>query len=335
MDPSIGMSMIEGGSNMANWGFSMIDSYRAEHKNYERNKDLMDIQFKNQQELNRQGQALQLDTWNKTGYPAQVAMLKDAGLNPGLVYAKGGTPGTTGSQGGGSASMGSSQMRREPRYMELGQSLMMSAQIKLMEAEANKANTEAKKIGGVDTQLAESNIKKIIAETQNTEVKTELTKIEANIADIERTNKQYLINAELSNIAEQTNKLRLENKITTEAYDSIVKEVQGRAIEQGIRIGLGEANIEKVGVETENLVKEIQLKCTEVVQKWTQLSQEAQKIEIQKIAQDIANKNLEQYTKQTKYNTSVANRIGQWTGIIGNIIRGSATISTSQVNVSK
>ena len=74
---------------------------------------------------------------------------------------------------------------------------------------------------------------------------------------------------------------------------------------------------------------------TEVVQRWASLNQTQQEMEIKRIAQDIAQKELELHERTTKFNTSTAARIGQWTGIIGNIIRGSATISTSTVNVAK
>ena len=74
---------------------------------------------------------------------------------------------------------------------------------------------------------------------------------------------------------------------------------------------------------------------TEVVQRWTSLSLQQQEIEIKRIAQDIAQKELGLHEESTKFNTSTAARIGQWTGIIGNIIRGSASISTSTVNVAK
>ena len=38
----------------------------------------------------------QYDLWQKTNYPAQVQQLQQAGLNPALLYAKGGPGGTTG-----------------------------------------------------------------------------------------------------------------------------------------------------------------------------------------------------------------------------------------------
>ena len=75
--------------------------------------------------------------------------------------------------------------------------------------------------------------------------------------------------------------------------------------------------------------------CTKVVQDWTSLNQKRQEIAIHRISTDIATKQLELNEQATDFNTSIAAKIGQWTGIIGNVLKGSASISTSTVNVAK
>ena len=97
------------------------------------------LQHQNQMGLNRQGHDLQMDMWNKTNYGAQVEHMKNAGLNPALMYKGAGAGGTTGSQGGGSASMGSSQ---QGKVMDL-QNALLGAQIKGIEAKANSDNASA------------------------------------------------------------------------------------------------------------------------------------------------------------------------------------------------
>ena len=56
---------------------------------HQRQKKLMGIQLDNQRNLNKQGQELAMKTWRETNYPAQMKMLKEAGLNPGLLYGMG------------------------------------------------------------------------------------------------------------------------------------------------------------------------------------------------------------------------------------------------------
>ena len=73
-------------------------------------RGFMEQQYQNQRSLNQQGHDLQMDMWNKTNYGAQLQHMKDAGLNPALMYGMGGGGGaTTGSQGGGSAAKGNAQ----------------------------------------------------------------------------------------------------------------------------------------------------------------------------------------------------------------------------------
>lgn len=143
------------GSQVANVGVNQLTAAQQ----FGRTKKLMGLQQQNQMELNEQGQALQMKTWQETNYPAQVAMLKQAGLNPGLLYSKGGAGGTTGGQTGGSAAMGQAQ---EAKGMDIQNLLAYSqaqANIKATEADAKLKETQAKKIGGVDTELTGVQIK--------------------------------------------------------------------------------------------------------------------------------------------------------------------------------
>ena len=95
----------------------MLGQKKREKRAMQNQRELMDLQTRNQMNLNEQGQKLQMKTWEETNYPAQMKMLKEAGLNPGLIYGQGGAGGsTTGSQGGGSASGGNAPA---PQHMDL------------------------------------------------------------------------------------------------------------------------------------------------------------------------------------------------------------------------
>ena len=86
IDPITGSALISGGSQVGNSIISMIGQRRREQRAMNNQIRLMDIQARNQQMLNEHGQRLQLKTWEQTNYPAQVQMLKEAGLNPALLY---------------------------------------------------------------------------------------------------------------------------------------------------------------------------------------------------------------------------------------------------------
>jgi len=162
-----------GGQNVQSgfWGgLSMIGGHQQERRNYRNNRNLMGLQNEYQRGLNQQGHDLQMDMWNKTNYGAQVQHMKDAGLNPALMYKGAGPGGTTGSQGGGSASMGSSQ---QGKVMDL-QNMLVGAQIKDLNAGAEKKKAEADKLTGVDTDLGRQNILESVARTSNIDGDTEL-----------------------------------------------------------------------------------------------------------------------------------------------------------------
>lgn len=126
------------GIGAAGGALGMIGQNKRAKKQHNRQKELMGIQLKNQQQLNKQGQQLQMQTWRDTNYGAQMEMMKDAGLNPALMYGmSGGGGATTGSQGGGSAQGGNSHAP-----MDIGASVQAS----LMMAQAMKLKAETKEI---------------------------------------------------------------------------------------------------------------------------------------------------------------------------------------------
>jgi hypothetical protein len=136
---------------------------------HRRQRELMHLQHSNQMALNRQGHNLQYDLWKRTSYPAQLKMMKEAGLNPSLMYGGGpGSGGSTGSQTGGSA-VGGSATAFQP--MDLSNMMMMDAQKKLLEKQAEKVGAEKDDITG-ETPEAKARIAKLIAEKLNIDQNT-------------------------------------------------------------------------------------------------------------------------------------------------------------------
>jgi len=152
---------------------------RSQNRNQRR---LMDVQYQNQRMLNQHGHDLQMDMWNKTNYGAQVKHMKDAGLNPALMYGSAGQGGTTGSQGGGSAASGNAA---QVRMMDM-QNMLIGAEMKLKESEANKNNAIANKTSGVDTEAVRQSIAESIARERNLSADKEL-KVEQKLKTIQET----------------------------------------------------------------------------------------------------------------------------------------------------
>jgi hypothetical protein len=132
-------------------GISMLGGLLGARNQHRRQRQLMGVQYQNQRLLNQHGHDLQYDMWKKTNYPAQVQMMKEAGLNPALMYGSAGQGGTTGSQGGGSAASGNAASFQA---MDLSNMMLAKAQAKDLEASARLKNVDADKKEGVDTQEA-------------------------------------------------------------------------------------------------------------------------------------------------------------------------------------
>ena len=84
-----------------------IGQKKREQRQMGYQKELMDIQQKNQMSLNEQGRDLSMDIWNKTNYGPQMEKMKGAGLNPALMYGSAGAGGSTSVSSGGGAGGGS------------------------------------------------------------------------------------------------------------------------------------------------------------------------------------------------------------------------------------
>lgn len=152
-------SGIGAGSNL----MGMFSSNTNQKRQYGQTKNLMGLQNQYQKGLNQQGHDLQMDMWNKTNYGAQMKHMKEAGLNPALMYGMGGGGGsTTGSQGGGSQSMGGVEQQKNMGI----EGAMAMAQMELMKAQAYKATKEGDNLGDKPGDKVQQEIAESIARTK-------------------------------------------------------------------------------------------------------------------------------------------------------------------------
>lgn len=197
-----GQSFIEGlGTSVAKSGIGFIGNAisqalglswspeRAMREQEAYNKRIMALQNQYQQQAAARSQQYAKDYWDYTNTENQVAHLKNAGLNVGLMYGQSGAGGMGAS--GGARQESPDQAQGNPVGMALQiqqieqQRRMNDAQIALAEAQANKADAEANKISGVDTQEAlkrieeaASRIELNLKEGNYKEALTDLTKAE-------------------------------------------------------------------------------------------------------------------------------------------------------------
>jgi hypothetical protein len=195
-------------------------------------RGMMQQQYQNQRNLNQQGHELQMDMWNKTNYGAQLQHMKDAGLNPGLMYGMGGGGGTTaGSQGGGSAAKGSAQKQMGIEgLMAAAQTELINAQKRNVDADTQNKKDENPNIEkqgfniDANTQNLMANNAKAIEEIKNLVIQNKkdfetamsdiagitaenaIKVIDAEIADKTKKDKIIVVVKEIEKITSETNK---------------------------------------------------------------------------------------------------------------------------------
>lgn len=185
---------------------------KAMEEQWKYNKNIMALQNQYQQQAAEKSQQYAKDYWDYTNTENQVQHLKNAGLNIGLMYGQSGAGGMGAS--GGAHQAAPEQPQGNPVGMALQvqqleqQRRMNDAQIALTEAQASKAEEEAKKIGGVDTQEAlkrieeaASRIELNLREGEYKEALTSLTKAEKEATEALKNLREMqegLTNAQIS-----------------------------------------------------------------------------------------------------------------------------------------
>lgn len=254
---------------------------------FNRQKQLMDLQMANQKELNIHGQEMAMDLWNKTNYEAQVKHLKAAGLNPAMLYGKGGGGGTTSNSSGGSASGG---IASQAPLMDLA-SLNFArtkAEVKLLEAQAQNQESQAEANRGYlkDQSLATTKNLKITydligaeigtenAKKLNIEADTLLKNLDAYIKDKTKENQIEVVNEQLEQLRNVNDKLAIE--IMSNEKDLAKKdELLSQLITQN------NLNIAMTGIQMEAVRKGMQLSDAQMNKIRNEIAQEWKKIDLQ------------------------------------------------------
>ena len=242
----------------------MIGQKKREKRAMANQMSLMDKQQAGQEYLNRQEHELQYEMWKKTNYPAQVAMMEEAGINPATLYGNSGAGGTTtGSQGGGSAASGNAPAPQPILMGEAIKAALAASQIKLANSQAEKNEAEAGSIRGEEGTVGEATIKEKLANVLNTQSKTELNYIEREIGNATKGDRIDLAFYQVEEIAKK-------NNLTDEQTKLVKQEI----VTEGVQRQLMRSNIEVNDQTIRKMVANIQ-------QEWQKLGLEEIGLRIQ------------------------------------------------------
>lgn len=260
-----GMGLVGTLTGMNSQEQTMQDQWRLE-------KEKMALQAKYNKEQANYSQQLALDMWNKTNYEEQVKHMQAAGLNPALLYSKGGAGGST--AGAGTAapvSDGTTQavsMGLQAKQIAISQAQQM--------AQTAKTVAETAKISGVDTESVKTSIKKMLQDIEASKTEAEKTDEETKI--IKFTNwlndakkkMVYWEDGESGNYADMQAKLDFQRAMT-EQYGLSKKEaeyIQDKKVINKLEKYLDEIVNGKVAVYQEQVEKAKQAKNETAQKRW-------------------------------------------------------------------
>ena len=265
---------MQAAGNAVDAGFGMILGNYNDRRQLRQQQALTAQQMAAQKEMLDYAKEKDFEMWQRTNYKAQMAEMEKAGLNPGLIYGmKGGGGVTTGggapSVQGGTAPQGGGEiqalmgmgMQRTKLMMEAN---LNKAQVENIKADTANKNADTAKKSGVDTQEAQTRIQKLLQETKTEAERTTLTKVQADIADLDKTIKSSTLQDTIKQIEWTASKTMRELQILDDQQyiSHATRLTQVEAIRQDLANKvfekvLMESNVQKNDAEIRKMAQDI------------------------------------------------------------------------------
>jgi hypothetical protein len=241
MDPTT-MAIYAGGQIMGN-----VMNRNASNNQLAMQQKFMDMQIQGSKDLSNYNKNNTLDVWNRTNYQAQMEHLKKAGLNPGLLYSKGG-------QGGSTLSVGQKVDSGRAEYTGTKNAKMMEIATKIAEQSVQLKNIEA------DTKKKEAEAENISKGTEKTGAEIALLEVNTGNAKLDQVNKQ--INNDIADLNLELKESTLSDSIDIinmqlrDIYYTYKNKESDLSLKEGtINSNIEKAKIELAGVKLENTLK--------------------------------------------------------------------------------
>lgn len=240
------------------------------------NQALTDQQLSANEKLSEFNMDQQYQMWLKTNYPAQVEQLNKAGLNPALLYAKGGPGGTTGSPSGG-AGMGIASPGNINGAQNIIAAQEAAADIKLKNAQAeNIAAQTPQEADLMKTQIASLNqgiqnqqAQKILTEAQTTLQNLNNTMTSATVDD-----QIAQIKAAATTIEQQSQQAVRNNFIDANTMNDKIKTIHNIMLGTFLENQLKSKNIQYTQEQINMTVKQMSIMVQNNMKDWDKIGQQ-------------------------------------------------------------
>lgn len=294
--------------NIFGAGLNAAMSSGAANEQWGNQLRLMDIQNRYNEQMAKNNQQRNKDLWDYTNYENQKQHIKNAGLNPALMYGMGGGGGVSasGAQGQGVTQPTDRSVEMGLKQQGLGLQLAsIASQVDLNKSQAEKNKVEADKIAGVDTDLQKATIDNLIAQTSNEKVKKGLILGQIRVADAEEELKRNMADW----TKDKADETRWNIKSLQKGIDKLAEEINGMKLDNELKERTIDNKVKESSLTLQNLMSEILLKGSqkkvneeqakaipaEILQGWEELTKKGKELinqreQIEAYAQDVINK---------------------------------------------
>lgn len=227
------MGLIDG---IASVGMGLMMQGQADRRQIKQQEKLMGLQMKGNKEMLEAQRQKEMQMWKDTSYPAQMEMMKKAGINPALMYGMGGGGGVTTGGGGSQVSAGSAPVGGG----EIGMGIQTMAQVRLLEAQRKNIDADtANKLGdAANKPKVGANLD---ADTGIKQVQTRIAQIDEKIKDKTWDDAVDIIGSEAQIAFETAERLNRENRFGKEAYETMLKTLKAELGLKIVQTGLAKA----------------------------------------------------------------------------------------------
>lgn len=259
--------------------FGLLNEKHEDKRQLEQQEKLQQLQMRGQQSMGKFNQKLGQEMWDYTNYENQMKHIKAAGLNPGLLYGKGGGGGVTASVApgnitGAEAPKGSGKEIQEMAGMgmQIGlQAEALKSQIEVNKSVANLNNTEAKKKAGIDTTVGETQVKSLTQGIENAKAQKLLTEAETNLKNIETTYgsdtlyyREGYIHYQMMEALSKARSAVVEANLSENTYNDKKNTIEQTAIKAVLDNELTKNNIQLTKEQINKISNEIQQNWTKI-----------------------------------------------------------------------
>lgn len=305
----IGSAAFGVGTNLLSTGLGLALENHEDKRQINQQQKLQDMSIAGQKQMADYNQANQMRMWNATNYEAQIAHMKNAGLNPALLYGTGGGGGTTvGSANDGNVTeahgpVGGGEIQAV-NQMAI-QSQLMAAQTENIKADTKLKETEATKTAGADTAVATAQAASLTQGIQNAKAQEALTNVQTAINNVQLTFdkdtlnlRESTVNLTLSKINEEINLLSKQNLVEAGTIQTKISLAHQELVNKVLEAALTQAQTSATNQSVVESIRRVQNMVQQNMREWDQLSNQNQQLRINQMQQEWQQSGMPEGVKQ-------------------------------------